>query len=241
MINWHELSAKIESYIEKRQTAQEAYQKLCSLFRGYLTGEISGNWEYWKERASDPALLHLIPDFDDAPGKIMSIDLQPEKGIIAATDGSQIFPSRHEIAPAALVNISRIWVDYKNYQNPPLLDAVTSLYTRSDFDTGIEVPFQDLISDIRTLREMSVLAELVQSRRTPDTPVLAMTDGSLILWRLAGRALDTYEKETITAYTGSFSIIPGNAGTGNRLHQRIRQPGGCTIACLGGSGKRKTI
>ncbi|MEW6239153.1 MAG: DNA double-strand break repair nuclease NurA [Candidatus Omnitrophota bacterium] len=216
MLSWIDIQKQIERYIERRAQREEefhrALQKSLQLFRG----ELSENWIYWRERAANGAYPFLVPGFDEPPACAHPVDPAPSPAILLASDGSQIFPSRHEIAPVALINVSRIRIDYKNFENPPLMESRSSLLLREDFDgladSEREISFTDLISDKRTLDEMSALADMAEEARSrvvreSQTPLLALTDGSLILWRLAGREFQSYERKIIKRYTESMARL----------------------------------
>ncbi len=215
MISWIQIQKQIERYIEKRLQTEEDFQSIKQHYNDLLHNELAVNWDYWKEYASKAPTSHLIPDFDEPPNRTYPVEQSPSPSILIATDGSQIFPSRHEIAPVALINISRIRIDYVNYQEEPLLDAVSTLLMREDFDwvePEREISFQDLVSDRRTLDELNVLASLsketsAKSNNKRDLKVTSLVDGSLVLWRLAGRALQKYEQSILSSYCSSLDIF----------------------------------
>jgi len=214
MISWVLLQEQIERYAENRLQTEREFRALKKHYLRLFHGELSPNWEQWKERAAVTDTSHLIPDFDEPPDKKYSVDDSPFPSILIATDGSQIFPSRHEIAPVALINISRIRIDYANYQEEPLLDSVPTLFMQEDFNEWLErereISFEELVSDRRTLDELSVLASLAQNAiqnegKNSTIPILALTDGSLVLWRLAGRSQQRYEKAILERYLDSLN------------------------------------
>ena len=155
MLPWLEIQNQIERYVERRKESEADFFKLRDSYLSLLQGELSENWELWKQRIAETKELHLVPDFDEAPCIKYPVDPSPPAAVVTATDGSQIFPSRHEIAPMALIHVSRIRIDYVNYRNPPLMESVPWILLREDFDDVVEgnrePTFEELVSDRRAL------------------------------------------------------------------------------------------
>ncbi len=105
---------------------------------------------------------------------------------VIATDGSQIAPSRHEIAYCYLINIGRVALHY-GCSSYPLLDSIPEVYYQSE-DLYIarqwNIPTEEWMVLKRTLCEATALSELAQSLPSRGTPILALSDGSLIHWNL---------------------------------------------------------
>ncbi|MGI6456966.1 MAG: hypothetical protein ACOX5R_15290 [bacterium] len=116
---WFTLQEQITKYVERRVESEKKLEQLRKRFFSLLTGELSTNWEKWKAFAAQTENPHLVPDFNESPANVYHVNPNPAPGVIVATDGSQIFPSSHEIAPVALINISRIRINYNNYQQAP--------------------------------------------------------------------------------------------------------------------------
>jgi len=115
---------------------------------------------------------------------------------VLAVDGSQIDVDRHMPVRCALINLSRIVLQYG--KTPfAMLDSHPDLYASSEElyihnpDGPEKLPLQGpLLSLIRTVQEASTLAQIVEDN-TSNLPTLALIDGSLILW---GPELSTYPK-----------------------------------------------
>jgi hypothetical protein len=91
------------------------------------------------------------------------------------------------------------------------MDSQATLWTQEDFSETLrqftadqEPKFQDMITDKRTLDELAVLADLAENSRQSmvenPPPLLALGDGSLILWQVAGRQQQAYEQLVIADY-----------------------------------------
>jgi len=112
--------------------------------------------------------------------------------VVLATDGSHIDVDRHHSARCFLINIGTAQLQYG--QNPDAwLSSSPSLYFKDDevvisSSDGRQVPIEgQLLGVKRSVEECRVLAERASGIET-ELPVVALVDGSLILWGLAGQA-----------------------------------------------------
>ena len=106
--------------------------------------------------------------------------------VVLATDGSQIAPSRHEIAYCYLINIGRV-VIYYNSGIYPLLDNIPEVFYKTEDlykarQWGIQT--EQWMTLRRTVAENVALANLAIETRSqsPKLPMLAFTDGALVHW-----------------------------------------------------------
>ena len=110
--------------------------------------------------------------------------------IVVATDGSQIAPSRHEIAYCYLINIGRVAIHY-NSGIYPLLDNIPEVFYKTEDlykarQWGIQT--EQWMTFKRTVAENVALANLAMETRSQiltnvhELPMLAFTDGALIHW-----------------------------------------------------------
>ncbi len=107
--------------------------------------------------------------------------------IVLATDGSQIAPSRHEIAYCYLINIGRVAI-YYNSGIYPLLDNVPEVFYKTEDlykarQWGIQT--EQWMSLKRTVAENVTLANLaIETLPNSTHPMLAFSDGGLVHWEL---------------------------------------------------------
>ncbi|MBD2176867.1 DNA double-strand break repair nuclease NurA [Pseudanabaena sp. FACHB-1998] len=108
--------------------------------------------------------------------------------IVLATDGSQIAPSRHEIAYCYLINIGRVAI-YYNSGIYPLLDNVPEVFYKTEDlykarQWGIQT--EQWMTLKRTVAENVALASLAIATLAsyPAAPMLAFSDGALVHWEL---------------------------------------------------------
>jgi hypothetical protein len=112
----------------------------------------------------------------------------PEKFTVIATDGSHIDVDRHKSARCYLINIGAAVLDYGTRPDarldsyPQLYSEPEDLVIASDKGRGqlVEGP---LLGIKRSVEETKQLASLAKEL-PPNSPTLALVDGSLILWGL---------------------------------------------------------
>lgn len=116
-------------------------------------------------------------------GESLGLPPEPPRHTVLAADGSQIAPSRHEISPYYLINVSRICYRYGTGERalqesePYLYYREQDLYTRVQHQ-HLRVSEQ-MIGIERSLMEFRELAKLAKEIGRQHDPVLALVDGSL--------------------------------------------------------------
>ncbi len=131
----------------------------------------------------------------------------PPDVTVVATDGSGIDLDRHGLAQCYLINVGAAVITYG--ANPDAaLSSRAALYYRDDDlyidDDGARVPVQGALADLkRTLAEQARLLEIVRELRP--SPLVAVLDGTLLLWQLAGRAgEERFVAEAIAEYAAGL-------------------------------------
>ncbi len=122
----------------------------------------------------------------------------PKQYTLLATDGSQIFPSYHEIVPYYLINIGQVVIHYGTNHRAKLWSTPTPYFRKEDMfiekEDGHASLSSDEISAIRDIMELEALAELIKKHRLRksqsgvDLPVVAISDGPLIMWHLKNKS-----------------------------------------------------
>jgi len=128
--------------------------------------------------------------------------LPPEFTVIA-TDGSHIDVDRHRSTRCYLINIGTVVLGY-GAQPQASLDSFPSLYfgdedlvIAPDGAKGREQPIEGVLLGIkRSVDECHRLAELA-AELPPGSSSLALLDGSLILWGLAGKVYPEFVTEAL--------------------------------------------
>ncbi len=100
---------------------------------------------------------------------------------------------------------------------------------RENLEKEREISMEDLVSDRRTLLEMDILAEIAEEQALVENspPIIALCDGSLILWRLAERFEKKYEKTIVEDFV-------------KHLH-RLQSCGALVAGYISGSNSREVM
>ncbi len=130
----------------------------------------------------------------------------PPAYAIVATDGSQIELDRHGGVACYLINIGRVFIRY-GHRPSARLDSRPTLYYRDEdlylSDGARRVPIEgNYLSARRDVDEGVALAALADEYLTDDLPALALQDGTLVRWALAGaeRFVQDHFMERYLAY-----------------------------------------
>ena len=126
----------------------------------------------------------------------------PQNFTVLATDGSHIDVDRHSSVPCCLINTGSAVLHYG--ESP---DA--SLFSEPSILSGDELAVADPAGSIRAeliegpllgvkrgVEECAALAR-VAAELPPERPVLALLDGSLIMWGLAGQRFPEFVREAL--------------------------------------------
>ncbi len=206
MLDWYRLQADIQRYVEQRKERDQWIENYRQQLLHFLREHSEKNWERWKEKAA--ASTEIVPDFDESPTQVYSVEKTPTPAVLLSSDGSQLYPSHHEIAHVALVNVSRVRIDYEQYQNPPLMESNVQLFVYEDLLQGFEnceeterPSFRDTVNDRRDVDEIEQLAKLAdETEKRSGTPIAALSDGSFIQWHLQARKHEPYRLSILNGF-----------------------------------------
>lgn len=116
----------------------------------------------------------------------------PAAYALVATDGSQIDVDRHGAVACYLINVGCVYLRYGPGSKARLLSRPTLYYQEQDLylsDGPRRVPIEgNYLSARRDIEEGTTLATLADEFLPPDgdRPYLALQDGTLVRWTLAG-------------------------------------------------------
>ena len=127
----------------------------------------------------------------------------PEDWTALSVDGSHIDVDRHLPVPCYLLNLGGCVLTYgegadaRFFSRPHLAAREEELYLRDPGNASLEEAMTgNLLGLYRTVRELTVLLD--EARQCPgDRPVLALVDGTLVLWGLAGRGYPDFVRNFI--------------------------------------------
>jgi len=151
----------------------------------------SGDLDSLRKRVETSKTTWLVAGIaGELIGRHGPISCPPDFAVIAV-DGSHIDVDRHSAARCCLINIGSVLLRYGQkpdavLSSRPALYASEQDLTIADPLSNNEQPLErELLGMKRTVAEIQALAELCEEL-PPDLPALALLDGSLILFRLAG-------------------------------------------------------
>ena len=151
----------------------------------------SGDLDSLRKRVETSKTTWLVAGIaGELIGRHGPISCPPDFAVIAV-DGSHIDVDRHSAARCCLINIGSVVLRYGQkpdamLSSRPALYASEQDLTIADPLSNNEQPLErELLGMKRTVAEIQALAELCEEL-PPDLPALALLDGSLILFRLAG-------------------------------------------------------
>ena len=144
----------------------------------------------------------LIPGLADSISRRHPCPALPASYTALAVDGSHIDVDRHLPVQCFLINIGRVRISYGD--NPGArLDSEPRLYAGDDSlhvfepEGGRYRPMEGpLLGAMRAIEELRSLAALAR-QSDPDIPTIALIDGSLILWGLAGQAYPDFVRSAL--------------------------------------------
>ena len=188
--------AKIAQQVEKmvaslRASGKERQQRLKQALN-VLTSKDT-NLDKLRKRIALSKTTWLVAEPVDGLCQRYKVPPAPEDFTVIATDGSHIDVDRHQLTKCYLINIGGVTLDYGT--NPgAVLDSFPHLYS-DDEDLVIAPPGANgrgqpvegtLLGIKRGVEECRHLASLA-AELPAGGPVLALLDGSLILWGLVSK------------------------------------------------------
>jgi hypothetical protein len=155
-----------------------------------------------EQRRSDGKTTFLVAGVDGDLAGATPVPPLPPDHIVVAVDGSHIDVDRHSPAKLFLINTGYVSLRYGElpdaalWNTPTLFHEDDALVLRDTISTK-EVPIEGpVLGALRAVMEIEALADLVE--QTPEgIPVLALLDGSLILWDLTGAAVPDFVRDRL--------------------------------------------
>jgi hypothetical protein len=193
LLDLYSVKTQIDRMVEDEHMQQADYAEKLSLAERQLR-RWAVDWPKLAEKIAHSRTSWLLPGLIESPTARHSLPPRPEHISIAATDGSQIFPDRHEISACYLINIGYILLHYGTGEKP-LMNSRPTLYYKDDdlfeeFGGRRLFANRDMIGFKRGLMEFTELTELSLAAHEEGHRVVALSDGTLILWNLEGKPQD---------------------------------------------------
>lgn len=150
------------------------------------------NYQLWATAAnlSRETAAWLLAHPVEPLNAVYDVAARPNNYALVATDGSQIDIERHGAAACYVINIGRVFLRY-GAQPKARLSSVPSLYYREEdlyLSDGVRrIPIEgNYLSARRDVEEGVALVGLTEEFLTNDIPGIALQDGTLVRWTLAG-------------------------------------------------------
>ncbi|NJK81873.1 MAG: DNA double-strand break repair nuclease NurA [Chloroflexaceae bacterium] len=162
----------------------------------------TGNEAHWREAVSlsRKTASWLFAQPHEPLDTVCDVPPLPTDYALAATDGSQIERDRHGPADCYLINTGRVYLRYGEQPHARLTSEPNLYYRDEDMyiikgaqRTAIEGNYLSVRRDIDELLALTVLVDEFLIDDNATLPVLALQDGTLIRWALAGA--DTFVQD----------------------------------------------
>ncbi|MCS7285851.1 MAG: DNA double-strand break repair nuclease NurA [Anaerolineae bacterium] len=221
------LIPQVEKMAEELTAERARYQRVADRARELLKRYSISAFEF---RTKAKELGAAVPSNEP-------IDLQeppkpvPSSFFAIAADGSQVQPDRHGIALYYLINIGSIVLRESSGETPIPRSMPFLFYRDEDLYEGNRLVQGSLLDVRRGLAELKEISErvkeVVEKARREETPILALIDGTLLLWILEEEK--NLHQDKIRAYTEEMDKIR-NAGA--LLAGFISRPRYCEVVDL---------
>lgn len=207
MLNFAEVQRQLMGMVQEQASRRQDF--------GQRVGLAAQEAQRWT--AGYPHLAHkiavsktswLVAAFQMPPAKVFPLPPRPERWLVFASDGSQIFPDRHEAMMCYLINIGSVMLPYGFDLSPHLSNHPRLFYREHELYHrwgGRRVLVnEEVVAMRRHLREINELVQLAQ--RWTHRPAVALVDGTLILWTLEGKPPD-FRREILSRFLKAMKTL----------------------------------
>jgi hypothetical protein len=162
----------------------------------------------------------------------------PADFAVAATDGSHIDVDRHSPARCYLINIGSVLLRYGQdpdatlHSEPILYSGNGDLTIADPLGSGKQPVQGGLLGIKRAVSECQALAEL-SGQLPSQLPSLALLDGSLIMWGLAGKTYGDYVKKEL--------LVNGFLAALDEIHETSKKTGLALASYISSTGSTEVV
>ena len=208
MLDFASLQKQLNAMVFDQTSVRRRFADKLTHAQATLT-EWSARWQELGERAEESRTSWLIAtNLREPLAQRHPLPACPPQMTAIATDGSQIFPDRHELAACYLLNIGVVVLHYGTGERPTLTNQPRLFYSEREMSqdwNGERLPInEELISARRGVLEVQELARRATPFGEAGRQTVGFSDGSLILWTLEKKA---YKKDVLQAYLQSFEQL----------------------------------
>jgi len=178
------LLPEVQKLAQKLAADRKLYRRAAQEARTILKQSASRNDEL---RPKARELRTAIPSWEPLD-YIGNPPLSPRSFTAIAADGSQIQPDRHGIALYYVINVGSIVLHHGSGQTPQVRTTPSLYYAEEDLYEDQKLVQGNLLDVRRDIAEMKELADRIEEtckrNLTPSNRILALADGTLLLWVL---------------------------------------------------------
>lgn len=190
-LDLNKVASQVSGMVARLKEAHDERQKRLQKAVG-IAGDATIDLDKLKRKIKASKTTWLVADLVSGIADRYPPPPTPTDFIVVATDGSHIDVDRHRTTRCYLINIGAAILHY-GAESRATLDSFPCLYSQeedlvitSPESKAREQPIEGVLLGIkRAVEECCQLARLV-AQLPGDRPILALLDGSLILWGLEG-------------------------------------------------------
>ncbi|MER3447226.1 MAG: hypothetical protein C4291_10450 [Candidatus Dadabacteria bacterium] len=227
MLNFPFLKPQVNNMIEEKRRLEGEFLERINLARSEFKLR-ANDWERLSEKLKLSKTSWLLPRILGSFDVTYPLPPRPSNYTVLSSDGSQIFPDRHEALSCYLINIGSVVLQYGTGGRAHLNSYPKFFFRDEDrFTTwdGRRIPADAaVISEKRCLMEFEEILRLAEEHQNREN-IIAISDGTLILWRLEGTP-DDFKSEIMSPF---IRIMDRLKGLRTPLAGYISFPGGTDI------------
>lgn len=201
MLNFPFLKPQVNKMIEEKRKLEEGFLEKINLAWSEFKLR-SKDWEKLSEKVKLSKTSWLLPCIFSSFDGTYPLPPRPSSYTALSSDGSQIFPDRHEALPCYLINVGSVVLQYGTGGKAHLNSYPRFFFRDEDrFTTwdGRKIPADAaVISEKRGLMEFEEILKLGEECENRENAI-AISDGTLILWRLEGTP-DDFKTEIMNSF-----------------------------------------
>lgn len=196
-----QVAEQIERMAAKLQAGQEEKQHRLQLALDTFTFAAK-KFDFLKRRIETSKTTWLTAGLEEELDLRASAPPCPDNFVVLAVDGSHIDVDRHRSTYCFVINIGMVRLDYGKkpaaflHSSPLLYFDETEVVLNSPDGMQQEVIEGTLLGVKRSIEECRILAKLAEDVED-NLPIVALLDGSLILWGLVGKTYPNFVIDTL--------------------------------------------
>lgn len=210
MLDFASLQKQLNEMVLEQKAAHRSHAEKVTIAQEQLT-YWSKRWKELADKAENSRTSWLLAaDIAEPLQNKYPLPARPKQMTAVATDGSQIFPDRHELSACYLINIGVVVLHYGTGERPVLASRPVLFYrdneTSREWNGKRMAVSGEIVSAQRGALEIRELAALSEQAVKQQRKVAGLTDGTLILWNLEGKPKN-FQQEILHDYLRSFEVL----------------------------------